>query len=156
MLQLGGISLEDLVHGAESIRHVHHIHIGAGLDRADEAPVLHGLVVDIHSVVGRTATGESDIGDQPGEAYRPSVDTKPLKVVVAQQLSGYLRHAVHRSGALDGVLRCLILRCGGTEGADGAGGEDGALLLSRHLEDVAESADTDVPGELRLCLCHCR
>jgi hypothetical protein len=43
-----------------------------------------------------------------------------------------------------------VARCLGTEGADRAGGEDRTAILACYLEDVEETAEADLPCQLRL------
>ncbi len=44
----------------------------------------------------------------------------------------------------------MVARCLGTEGADRAGGEDRTAILACYLEDVEETAEADLPCQLRL------
>ena len=87
------------------------------------------------------------MADEAGEAHAAGVDAEAGVVVVGEELAGDLGDAVDGVGALDGVLRGVVVGSGGTEGADGRGSEDGAAEEACHLEAVDQGADADVPTE---------
>ena len=70
----------------------------------------------MHGVVRGSAAGKSLVADQSGKTEPPGVHAEFLVVIVAEELHGYLGHAVDGRGALDGVLRGVL--CGG-RGSEG-------------------------------------
>ena len=85
--QSAGVRLHQLHAGTQGIGHVHHIHVGTGLERAGKLTLTHGSVVDVYGVVRRATPWRRYIGDQPWEAYRARIDAEALVVVVAEQLA---------------------------------------------------------------------
>ena len=75
--QLAGVGLHDVYHGLLGVRHVHHVHEGAFLQRADGLLALDGSVVDLYGVV-RGAAGEGLVADEAREADRAGVDAEVI------------------------------------------------------------------------------
>ena len=140
-----GVGFHQFDAGTQCIGHVHHIHIGAGAQRASEVPRTYSGIVDIYSVVGSATSWRGYIRYKAWEADGAGVDAEALLVVIAQELARDLRHTIHRLGALDGILWCQIMRGLRAEGADGAGGEDSATRLTCYLKDIEESTYPDMP-----------
>ena len=128
--------------------------MAARKDGADEFLALHGVVIDVDSIVGGSATRRCDVGDESREAHRACVDAKLQCIVVAEQLAAHLCNAVHGAWLLDGVLRSAVLRSVGAERADGTRREDGAAIFARDFQGVHQAADGDFPRQLRLALGH--
>lgn len=145
--ELAGVSFHDVDHGLLSVGHIHHVHVGAFCDGADELLALDGCVVDLDSVVRGAAAGEGEVADEAGEADGTGIHAETGEVVVAQQFAGNLGDAVDGVRTLDSVLRGVVAGGGGAEGSDAGGGEDGAAEEASHLEAVDEGADADVPAE---------
>jgi len=145
--ELGGVGFHDVNHGLLGVGHVHHVHVSAFLEGADEFLAFDGGIVDFDGVVGGAAAGEGLIADEAGETDAAGVDTEAGEIVVGEQLAGHLGDAVDGVGALDSVLRGVVVGSAGAEGANGAGGEDGAAEKAGHLKAVDEAADAHIPAE---------
>src|SRR5207237_454298 len=146
------IGLHDVDGGLDGVGHVHHVEPRARLQGAGVVLVADRLVEDLDRIVGGAAAGRRAVRDDAGEAHAAGVDAEALVVVVAEQLAGYFGDAVHGGGPLDGVLRGVVLRRAGAEGADRAGDEHRAVALPGDFEDTVEAAHVHVPGDLRLAL----
>ena len=152
MDKASGVGLHNLDGCAQSVGHIHHVHVGASLDGALELLALDSAVVDVDSIVGGAATRRCHIGDKAWEAHRTGVYTKAGEVVIAQQLTAHLGHAIHGARLLDGVLRGAVLGSVWSKGTNRAGGEHGALALASHLEGVHQAANTYLPSQQWLAL----
>ncbi len=146
MHELGRIGLHDIHGRLEGVRHIHHVHVGSGGNRADEFLALDGRVEDFHGVVRGAATGQGDVRNQAREAHGTRIHPVFVVVVVAEQLGSHLGDAIHGAGPLDGILGRVLVGRFGTEGADGTGGEDGTALFAGNLQDVDEAVHLDIPG----------
>ena len=107
--ELGGVGLHDVNHGLLCIGHIHHVHVGAFLQRADEFLALDGGIVDFDGIVGGATAGEGLVADEAGETDAAGVDTETGEVVVGEEFAGHLGDAVDGVGALDGVLRGVVV-----------------------------------------------
>ena len=147
--QPGRIGLHD-VHGRfQGIRHIHHVHVGTGCDRADKLFSFHGSVVNLYGVIRRSATRQGHMGNQPGEPDRTGIYPIFVEIIVTQQFRGDLGDTVHGAGALDGVLRGPVVRRFRTERPDGTGCEDSDMLLSGNFQDIQQSVHLDIPCHQR-------
>ena len=154
VLQFGGVRQHDVRRRLQGIRHVHHVHEGAGCDRADELLAPDRSIVDVHGVVRRAAARQRHVRNETREAHGTRVHAVFVEVVVTEQFGRDLRAAVHRPRPLDGVLGRVDMRRLGTEGTDGGRREHGAAVLAGHFENIQQSVDLDVPGHERLALGH--
>ena len=152
MDEFGGIGLHQFDAGPQGIGHVDHVHVNVARDGAGETARPHGLVINLHGVVGRAAAGQRDVGDDAGEAHRTRIDAVFMVIVVAQHLAGILADAVDGRGLHDGVLRRAVLGRRGAEGADRRRGEEGAMVLARHFERIVQRPHVDAPGHLGVAL----
>ena len=114
------------------------------------------LVEDLHRVVRGAAAGRGAVGNDAGEAHAAGVDAEALVVIVAEQLARHLGDTVHGGGTLEGVLRRVVLRRAGTEGADRARHEDAAIVDAGDLQNAVEATHVHVPGHLRLAFAYRR
>ena len=152
----GRIRFHELDDGIEGVRHVHHVHVGAFLNEAGIRMIFQGFIIDVNRVVGGSAAGQRDIGNEAGEADTAGVDAILFKVVVTQQLAGYLGNSVHCRRTLQGVLRRVHLGGAGSEGADGGRGEEMEVLLPGQFQRVDQTAHVDGPRQLGLGFSNCR
>ena len=97
--------------------------------------------------VGGAAAGEGHVADEAGETYTAGVHAETGEVVVGEQLAGDFGHTVDGVGALDGILRGVVVGSAGTEGTDGTRGEDGAAEEAGNLKAVDQRADAYVPTQ---------
>ena len=104
-----------------------------------------GCVIDLHGVVGRSAAGEGDVGDDARIAEAAGIHTKFFEVIVAEQFTGHLGNAVHGGGALDGILRGVILRGGRTKSADGTREKDGTAIFTGNFKEIEHTAHAHIP-----------
>ena len=150
MYELRRIGLHQLHAGTQRIGHVHHVHIDIARHGAGEAARTDRFVVDLHRVVGRTATRKGHVGNQSGETHRTGIHTETAVVIVAEHLARHLAYAVHRRRTHHGILRSLVLGRRGTERADRTGGEQRTVILTGHLQRIHQRTDIDLPCRLGL------
>ena len=150
--QLGRVSLHDIYHCLLGIGHVHHVHIGSFLQGTHKLFTLHCCVVDFYSVVGGAATRQGLPADEAGETHRTGVDSKASEIIVAQQLTGHLGHAIDGVGTLNSVLWGIVMRRRGAEGSDTRRREYGTAKQTGHFETIHQRANAHIPSQHRIQL----
>ena len=156
MDELRGVGLHQLHASAQGIGHIDHVHIDVARNGTGEVPAANSLVVDLHGIVGRTATGQRDVRDDAREAHRTRINAVLVMVIVAQQFTRNLADAIDGRRLHNGVLRSLVLGRRGTEGSDRRGGEEGTMVLAGHFKGVVQRAHIDIPGHLGIALADSR
>nr|GFD60082.1 hypothetical protein [Tanacetum cinerariifolium] len=76
--------------GFEGVGHVHHGQVRVLFKEALEAFAGHGLVVDVHGVVGGAAAGQALVADEAGVAQAAHVEAVVAVVPLAPLLAGQL------------------------------------------------------------------
>ena len=150
MNEPGRISLHKLNRSIQSIRHIHHIHKSPLLDRADELLSANGRIIDIHGIIGSTATRKSNIGNEPRETNRSGIDSILMEIIVAQKFRGHLGHSIDGLRTLNGILRSAHMRGRRSERTDGTRGKDRTTVLSGNFQHIPQSVNAYFPCELRL------
>nr|GFC19114.1 hypothetical protein [Tanacetum cinerariifolium] len=76
--------------GLQRVGHVHHGQAGVGFEEAREVLAGHGLVVDVHGVVGGAAAGQALVANEAGVAQAAHVEAVVAVVPLAPLLAGQL------------------------------------------------------------------
>lgn len=146
--ELAAVSLHQLQSSTQAIGHVHHGQRGVSAEEASVVVVLDGLVEDIDGVIGGATAGKSLVGDNSGVSQTAEVQSGGLVVVLTEQLQMDLGHSVHGGRSHDSVIGGHLLGGGGTEGTDGGGNVQTALVLTSNLDDVLRSVHVDLQSLL--------
>ena len=156
MNQACRVSFHQRDSSVQPIRHIHHVHQCSLLDRTHKLLSTNSWIINVNCVVSSTATRRCNVGNQTWETYWTCVNTVLLKIVVTEQLCGYLWNAIDGARALNSVLRCLCVRSAQTERANRTWSKDSTVVLTCHFQDVPQTINTNFPSQSWLLFCHYR
>jgi len=120
----------------QRIRHIHHIHQCSFRNRTDKLLSFYGRVVDVYCVVSRTTSRRCHIRNDSRETHGTCIYAILIKIIVAQQLRGYLADTIHSARTLNGILRCLHVRCAFAKRTDRTRSKHGAFVFAGHFEYI--------------------
>mmetsp|Transcript_5804 Transcript_5804/g.9274 ORF Transcript_5804/g.9274 Transcript_5804/m.9274 type:complete len:201 (+) Transcript_5804:806-1408(+) len=103
---------------------------------------------DFCRVVSGSVESELLAGDHTGVSQRPEVNSELVIVVLAQKLIEDFRDSVDGGRLQHGIIGGVHLReIGASEGSDGAGDEDLAVVVTRDVERVCSTSNIDVVSQ---------
>lgn len=146
------VAVRHAVTHLEAVGHVHHGQRGLRPQEALVLPVLQGLVVDLHRVVGGAAPRQRLVGDDARVAHGAEIYPELPVVVLAQQLHVHLGGPVDCGGSQD---RCIARVEAGRrwpEHCDGGRNEHLALVDGGDFEHVLRAARVHLHSQLRVAL----
>ena len=146
------VGLHQLDARTQRIGHVNHIHVDVRRHRTGEPARLDRLIIDFDGIVGRTATGQGDIGNDARETHRTGVDTIFMVVIITEQFARDFADTIDGRRLHDGILRGFLFGRRRTERTDGTRREQCAMMLTGHLERIVERTHIDVPSHLGIAL----
>ncbi|OQA39285.1 MAG: hypothetical protein BWY50_02148 [Spirochaetes bacterium ADurb.Bin315] len=146
------IRFHDLNRRLDRIRHVNHVKVGIAAEKARIVLIPDRFVVDLHRIIGSSATWRRQAADDAGEANPSGIDIPAVVVIITEQFSGHLGNSIDRGRPLNRVLRGEFLWGCRSERADRRGNKDGARPLPGDLQDSDEAVDIEIPRFQRILL----